>query len=160
MASKLTIRCANDPKDFSLWDSHKETFRRLFLTDGLTLAEVKAKMEADHGFPVNNVSTYEVVLRTHFKFRKKLHAGQWLIVDQELDRLKQQGTDCVVYVSGKPVDPKHVSKNIRRERREAERGRLKFSELHFYFSSGKLPPEARKYLIDAHQYRSYHTDPK
>ncbi|KAK6827438.1 hypothetical protein PG987_010779 [Apiospora arundinis] len=96
MASTFTIRCAQDPKDFSLWDSHKETFRRLFLTDGLTLAEVKAKMEADHGFPVNNVSTYEVVLRTHFKFRKKLHAGQWLIVDQELDRLKQQGTDCVV----------------------------------------------------------------
>lgn len=52
MASTLTIRCANDPKDYSLWDSHKETFRRLFLTEGSSLADVKAKMEADFGFPV------------------------------------------------------------------------------------------------------------
>lgn len=51
MASSLTIRTANDPKDFSLWDPHKDTFRQLFVADGLSLAAVKAKMESEFGFP-------------------------------------------------------------------------------------------------------------
>ncbi|KAK7926732.1 hypothetical protein PG985_003730 [Apiospora marii] len=125
MTSALTIRCANDPKDYSLWDSHKETFRRLFLTEGSSLADVKAKMEADFEFPETNVKTYEVVLREHFKFRKKLEAGQWLLVGQILDRQRQLGLDCVVYLSGAPLDKRLVLKNIRRERRDVTRGRLK-----------------------------------
>ncbi|KAK8128843.1 hypothetical protein PG984_009951 [Apiospora sp. TS-2023a] len=80
----------------SLWDSHKETLRKLFLADRLSLAEVKTKMESDFNFPVTNVSTYEVILREHFKFRKKLEAGQWLLVGQILDRHRQNGQECVV----------------------------------------------------------------
>ncbi|KAK8119906.1 uncharacterized protein PG998_004532 [Apiospora kogelbergensis] len=84
-----------------------------------------ARMEADFGFPVTNVKTYEVVLREHFKFRKNLEAGQWLLVGRELERMKQQGRECIVYLSGQPVDPRLVSKNIRREHRDADRRRLK-----------------------------------
>ncbi|KAK8043023.1 hypothetical protein PG994_013506 [Apiospora phragmitis] len=69
MSSALTIRCANDLKDFSIWDHHKETFRRLFLTEGMSLAAVRDKMVVDFKFPVTNVKTYEVVLREHFTFR-------------------------------------------------------------------------------------------
>ncbi|KAK8101823.1 ankyrin [Apiospora kogelbergensis] len=125
MASSLTIRTANDPKDFSLWDPHKDTFRQLFLADGLSLAAVKAKMESEYSFPTTNVKTYEWVLREHFKFRKKLEAGQWLLVDRELGRLKQHGLDGDVYVSGKLQDKKHVLKNIQRERRETTSRRPK-----------------------------------
>ncbi|KAK8052430.1 ankyrin [Apiospora rasikravindrae] len=125
MTSTLAFRCANDPKDFSLWDSHKDTFRQLFLDDGMSLAKVKAKMEVDFGFPVINIKTYEVVFREHFKFRKKLEAGQWLLVDRELDIRKRQRLDCDVYLCGKRMDPRHVSRNIRRERRESVQGKLK-----------------------------------
>ncbi|KAK8060723.1 hypothetical protein PG996_010653 [Apiospora saccharicola] len=127
MASTLAIRCANDPKDYTLWDSHKETLRKLFLADRLSLAEVKTKMESDFNFPVTNVSTYEVILREHFMFRKKLEAGQWLLVGQILDRHRQNGLECVVQLSGMSLDSRLVSKNIRRERREFTRGKLKAS---------------------------------
>ena len=51
MTSALTIRYANDPKDYSLWDLHKDTFRRLFLTEGRKLKDVKKEMESNFGFP-------------------------------------------------------------------------------------------------------------
>ena len=50
MATIPAFRCANDPKDFSLWDAHKDTFRRLFLSEGKSLGEVKTAME-ESGFP-------------------------------------------------------------------------------------------------------------
>ncbi|KAK7957903.1 hypothetical protein PG988_012751 [Apiospora saccharicola] len=143
MASTLAIRCANDPKDYSLWDSHKETLRKLFLADRLSLAEVKTKMESDFDFPVTNVSTYEVVLREHFKFRKKLEAGQWLLVGQILDRHRQNGLECVVQLSGMPLDSRLVSKNIRRERREITRGKLKASTSKELPSYLKINPQTR-----------------
>lgn len=51
MAHALAFRCADDPKDFSVWDAHKDTLRRLYLTEGKTLANVKATMMAEFGFP-------------------------------------------------------------------------------------------------------------
>lgn len=145
MASTLAFRCANDPKDFSLWDAHKETLRKLYLVDDKRLAEVKTAMEKD-GFPETkyvctetlpgiqllipscSVKTYEFVLREHFKFRKNLEAGQWLLVGQELDKWKSQGLDCVVSLSGIAQDPKLVDRKIRRARAEV-RGKLKYSKL-------------------------------
>lgn len=73
----------------------------------------------------NSVKTYEVVLREHFKFRKKLEAGQWLIVARELDKWKQQGIECVVAICGKEKESRLVAKDIKRERRELACGKLK-----------------------------------
>lgn len=42
---------ANQPKDFSLWDSHKEVLKDLYLIQKKPLKEVKLVMEAEHGFP-------------------------------------------------------------------------------------------------------------
>ena len=88
--------------------------------------------------PSLSVKTYEVVLREHFKFRKNLEAGQWLLVGQELDKWKSQGLDCVVSLSGMTQDPRLVGRKIRRERAEAARGKLKYSKLQPY-TLQKLP---------------------
>ena len=46
-----SIIYANKPKDFSLWDSHRDVLKDLFLTQKRPLRKVKELMESEHGFP-------------------------------------------------------------------------------------------------------------
>lgn len=68
-----------------------------------------------------------MVLRDHFKFRKNLDCGQWLVVGRELEKRQGQGQQCLVWLSGVQLKPHLVAKNIRRARRELGRGKAKIS---------------------------------
>lgn len=73
----------------------------------------------------SRLCTYEVVLRDHFKFRKNLDSAQWLLLGRELDRRQRHGRKCLVSLSGVQLKPHLVMKNIRRARRELDKGKLK-----------------------------------
>lgn len=51
MASTGVLRRAGETKEFSVWDSHRETFRRLYLLEGKSLKQVATEMENTHDFP-------------------------------------------------------------------------------------------------------------
>lgn len=53
MSSRTMFRSANDPKDLSVWEAHKEKLRELYLTEGKPLKQVASCMESCYGFPKN-----------------------------------------------------------------------------------------------------------
>ncbi|KAK8054967.1 hypothetical protein PG993_000194 [Apiospora rasikravindrae] len=128
MASKGVLRCTDYQKDFSIWDRHKDMIQTLYLTEGKSLKQVAAAMENVPGFPSStDLSTYEVVLRDYFQFRKNLDCWQWLLVERELEERKQEGHDSIVVLCGIQLNPTLVSKKIRRARIQSQRGHRKTS---------------------------------
>ncbi|KAK8077013.1 hypothetical protein PG996_003183 [Apiospora saccharicola] len=108
-----TIIYANQSKDFSLWDTHKDVLKELFLTQKKPLKEVKQLMESNHGFPRNfTLSTYETTLRDHLGFRKNLKREDWEAIATHLE--KRQGKESEVVFRGEPLAHKRVAKEIDR----------------------------------------------
>ncbi|KAK8127007.1 uncharacterized protein PG998_002766 [Apiospora kogelbergensis] len=95
---------ANQPKDFSLWDSHKEVLKDLYLIQKKTLKEVKHVSE----------SAYETTLRDHLGFRKNLKGSDWKAIATHLD--KRQGKESVVTFLGDTLAQKRVDKEVNRYR--------------------------------------------
>ncbi|KAK7981408.1 hypothetical protein PG988_003646 [Apiospora saccharicola] len=108
-----TVIYANKPKDFSLWDAHKDLLKDLYLTQKRSLKEVKQLMETEHGFPNNlTVSAYETTLRDHFGFRKNLKRLDWEAVDTHLE--KREGKESEVAFLGDRLTSKRVAKETGR----------------------------------------------
>ncbi|KAK6819455.1 Clr5 domain-containing protein [Apiospora arundinis] len=104
---------ANQPKDFSLWDAHKDILKQLYLTEKKPLKEVQRLMESDYGFPSDiTLSTYETTLRKHLGFRKNLKRTDWEEIGTNLD--KRQGKETEVIFRGDRLTGKRVAKEVDR----------------------------------------------
>ncbi|KAK8868996.1 ankyrin repeat-containing domain protein [Apiospora arundinis] len=108
-----TIIYANQPKDFSLWDAHKDILRQLYLTEKKPLKEVKRLMESQHRFPCNfTLSSYETTLRDHLGFRKNLKHSDYEAISTKLD--ERQNKESVVTLDGDRLPRKRVDRGIKR----------------------------------------------
>ncbi|KAK8011621.1 hypothetical protein PG990_010586 [Apiospora arundinis] len=112
---------ANQPKDFSLWDAHKDILRQLYLAEKKPLKEVKRVMESDHGFPGNfTLSIYETTLRDHLGFRKNLKRKDWDAIATRLD--DRQDKESEVAFRGDLLPRKRVAKEVNRYHPKTKRG--------------------------------------
>ncbi|KAK7921553.1 hypothetical protein PG985_009575 [Apiospora marii] len=111
MSSKVIY--ADQPKDYSLWDAHKDVLKDLFLTQKRPLRKVKELMESEYGFPRSlTLSTYETTLRNHFGFRKNLKREYWEAISTHLE--KRQGKKNEVTFLGDLLTHKRVTKEVNR----------------------------------------------
>ncbi|KAK7953540.1 hypothetical protein PG988_014234 [Apiospora saccharicola] len=106
---------ANQPKDFSLWDAHKNVLKKLYLMDRLPLREVKKEMELNHGFP-SDFTMYETTLREHLKLRKNLKGSDWEPIATHLEKRLRQGKGSEVHFLGTRLTNKRVAKEVSRHR--------------------------------------------
>ncbi|KAK7977111.1 hypothetical protein PG988_004601 [Apiospora saccharicola] len=98
-----TIIYANQSKDFSLWDAHKDVLKELFMTQKKPLKEVKQLMESDYEFP------------HHLGFRKNLKQEDWVAIATHREkRQKRQGKESEVVFLGDPLDKSRVAKEVGR----------------------------------------------
>ncbi|KAK8136718.1 Clr5 domain-containing protein [Apiospora sp. TS-2023a] len=108
---------ANQPKDFSLWDAHRDDLKKLYLMDKMPLREVKKEMELKHGFPSDfTESMYETTLREHLKFRKNLKGSDWETIATHLDKRQRRGKESEVAFLGNRLTDKRVAKEVSRHR--------------------------------------------
>ncbi|KAK8059165.1 hypothetical protein PG996_009095 [Apiospora saccharicola] len=117
----LAVIYANKPKDFSLWDAHKDVLKDLYLTQKRSLKEVKRLMESEHGFPNDlTVSAYETTLRDHFGFRKNLKRSNWEAIGTHLE--KREGKESDVAFLGDRLTSKRIAKETGRYCPRARKG--------------------------------------
>ncbi|KAI1173364.1 hypothetical protein F4777DRAFT_558227 [Nemania sp. FL0916] len=108
------INYADEEKDFSLWDEHKNVLEQLFLEKNYTLKNVKQEMETKFGFPMFPLARYETTLRDRYGFRKNLKRSDWPSLAYHTEKRKHLGKSSQVYLRGILQDPKKISKEIRR----------------------------------------------
>ncbi|KAK8091289.1 hypothetical protein PG994_000794 [Apiospora phragmitis] len=108
-----TVIYANKPKNFSLWDSHKDVLKELYLTQKKPLKDAKQVMESEHGFNCD-FTTYETTLRDHLGFRKNLKRSDWEAIGTHHE--KRQGKESEITFLGDRLTQKRVAKEVDRYR--------------------------------------------
>ncbi|ROW07759.1 hypothetical protein VMCG_03435 [Cytospora schulzeri] len=104
-------RTLPDDKE-DIWDRHKETLKKLYVTNRKKLEDVKRSMETEHGFPEVPLSTYEAKLRDKLHLRKKLKKTDWPVIYQH--HLRRGGKKSAIYLNGSLIPWRKVWKEIRR----------------------------------------------
>ncbi|KAI1865681.1 hypothetical protein JX265_008004 [Neoarthrinium moseri] len=99
----------------SIWQQHRQLFRKLYLEDKKTLKRVKEIAERDYGFPQTPLSTYETKLRDELGLKKKLKAHEWAIISQYIEAKATQPGD-VLRFNGVVLPWRKVKKEIARNR--------------------------------------------
>ncbi|KAI0481840.1 hypothetical protein F4859DRAFT_529609 [Xylaria cf. heliscus] len=113
------INYAGEERNLAIWDAHRETLKRLFLTENCTLEVVKRRMETEHGFPTSTLTEYETILRDRYNFRKNLKASDWHSIGYHVEKRRLQGKSSHVYLGSVLQKPKKVEKEIRRYNRRS-----------------------------------------
>ncbi|KAI1849668.1 hypothetical protein JX266_004617 [Neoarthrinium moseri] len=99
----------------SIWQQHRQLFRKLYLEDKQTLKRVKEIAERDYGFPQTPLSTYETKLRDELGLKKKLKAHEWAVISQYIEAKATQPGD-VLRFNGVVLPWRKVKKEIARNR--------------------------------------------
>lgn len=96
----------------ALWEEKKDTLRELYISENMTLDQVRNVMANSYNFEATN-SQYERKSK-QWKFRKHCKRTDWVAVSEMVSKRKRDGKESEVIIDGVPVPPKKVRKEISR----------------------------------------------
>ncbi|KAH8700922.1 hypothetical protein BGW36DRAFT_447798 [Talaromyces proteolyticus] len=96
------------------WNTHKETLKKLFLEDGMTIQEVIGVMKEKHNFHASKAQ-YERTFRK-WGFRKRLDNPEatWKFIADRIERRNRQGKKSEVCIGREKISVSKVKKEISR----------------------------------------------
>ncbi|KAF8242235.1 hypothetical protein K440DRAFT_133701 [Wilcoxina mikolae CBS 423.85] len=98
------------------WDSHFQTIRKLFLTDGYTLSDVRSIMERDYKFHAT-VAQYKKKTKA-WKIEKNLPQRKIIPMIRKQDRRLAEGKPTTFFFQGQPVSSEKLERARKRFEKE------------------------------------------
>ncbi|KAF8545125.1 hypothetical protein BDD12DRAFT_266967 [Trichophaea hybrida] len=98
------------------WDSHFQTIRKLFLTDGYTLSDVRSIMERDYKFHAT-VAQYKKKTKA-WKIEKNLPQRKIIPMIRKQDRRLAEGKSTTFFFQGQPVSNEKLERARKRFEKE------------------------------------------
>lgn len=96
----------------ALWEDNKDTLRKLYISENMTLDQVRGIMAESHNFEATN-SQYERKFK-QWKFRKHCKKKDWVTISQVISKRKREGKESEVLMDGALLPLKKVRKEINR----------------------------------------------
>ncbi|XTI93570.1 ankyrin repeat-containing domain protein [Cenococcum geophilum] len=106
----------------ALWEDNKDTLRKLYISENMTLDQVRGIMaeshnfEATYEFHVSGLQTnsqYERKFK-QWKFRKHCKKKDWVTINRVISKRKREGKESEVLMDGALLPLKKVRKEINR----------------------------------------------
>ncbi|PLN83089.1 ankyrin [Aspergillus taichungensis] len=98
----------------SQWDLHKAEIRRIYITEGRTVRELRNYMATTHGFHKKE-GQYHRKLK-QWRFRKyRMGAEKWKYVKRQIEKRNKMNKASDVFINGERCPPDIVHAEIRRQ---------------------------------------------
>lgn len=98
----------------ALWEDNKDTLRKLYISENMTLDQVRGIMAGSHNFEATN-SQYERKFK-QWKFRKHCKKKDWVTINRVISERKREGKESEVLMDGALLPLKKVQREINRNK--------------------------------------------